>query len=61
MGNTTNTNEMYIIAINMSILNEDIQNSHEESNEYQVWGEHGITKKLINISNARKFVESWQC
>ncbi len=52
---------MYIIAINMSILNEDIQNSHEESNEYQVWGEHGITKKLINISNARKFVESWQC
>jgi hypothetical protein len=41
------------------MLNEYIQNSHEENNEYQVWEEHGITKKLINISNANKFVESW--
>jgi hypothetical protein len=49
----------YIITINMNMLNEYIQNSHEENNEYQVWEEHGITKKLINISNANKFVESW--
>jgi hypothetical protein len=41
------------------MLNEYIQNSHEENNEYQVWEEHGITKKLINISNANEFVESW--
>jgi hypothetical protein len=49
----------YIITINMNMLNEYIQNSHEENNEYQVWEEHGITKKLINISNANEFVESW--
>jgi hypothetical protein len=59
MGNTTRTNEVYIIATDMSMLNEDIQNSHEESNEYQVWGERGITQKLISISNAKEFVESW--
>jgi hypothetical protein len=41
------------------MLNENIQNLHEENNEYQVWGECGIIKKLINISNAREFVESW--
>jgi hypothetical protein len=52
MGNTTRINEMYIIATNINMLN-------EESNEYQIWGECGITKNLINISNVGEFVEPW--
>jgi hypothetical protein len=48
---------MYIFIFNMNILDEKIRNLDEESYKYQVWGEHGTTQKLIEISSIGEFVE----
>jgi hypothetical protein len=48
---------MYIFIFNMNILDEKNKNLDEESYNYQVWGEYGAIKKLIEISSVGEFVK----
>ncbi len=57
MDNKTMPNEMYIFIFNMNILDEKNKNLDEESYNYQVWGEYGAIKKLIEISSVGEFVK----